>query len=30
MADIYYRENYPYTNYVTLQNYEGVGYETKK
>ena len=30
MADIYYREGYPYTGYVTLQNYEGVGYETKK
>ena len=30
MADIYYRENYPYTGYVTLQNYEGVGYVTKK
>lgn len=30
MADIYYIENYPYTNYITLQNYEDVVQVSKK
>lgn len=30
MADIYYIEDYPYTNYITLQNYEDVVQVSKK